>query len=57
MDNDGYKFLVGNKREWQMWREGGWLVWTDAEIDAADETGLIGIQDGVKCYLSRPVAF
>jgi hypothetical protein len=58
MKEDGYKFLIFNKLEWQGYREGGsHFSWTDEQIDNADEDGLIGIKHGVKCYVAKNVPY
>lgn len=45
--------LVHNKQEWL---RDSLMEWSEQEIDAADEKGLIGTKYGVDCYLSRPVS-
>lgn len=51
------KYLVLNKREWQMERELKVLgfCWTDEEIDNADDKGLIGTKFGIDCYVTRHI--
>lgn len=53
--------LVFSVDVWRSWREAGipMAVWSDEDLEkaAASEDGLLGISQGVECFVEKPIHF